>query len=88
MKTIVLSDFGRPARLELLDVETPRPKESEVLIRVHATTVTSGDVIVRNLPFPFRMVTRLALGMSRDKMLGHELAGEIEAVGEAVTRFG
>ena len=87
MKTIVLSDFGRPARLELLDVETPRPKESEVLIRVHATTVTSGDVIVRNLPFPFRMVTRLALGMSRDKMLGHELAGEIEAVGEGVTRF-
>ena len=85
MKTIVLSDFGRPARLELLEVERPRPRKNELLIRVHATTVTSGDVILRNLPFPIRIGMRLALG--RGRILGHELAGEIEAVGGEVTRF-
>jgi NADPH:quinone reductase-like Zn-dependent oxidoreductase len=85
VKTIVLSDFGRPARLELVEVERPRPRKNELLIRIHATTVTSGDVIIRNLPFPVRIGMRLALGRSR--VLGHELAGEVEAVGAEVTQF-
>jgi len=85
VKTIVLSDFGRPARLELQEVERPRPRKNELLITIHATTVTSGDVILRNLAFPIRIGMRLALGRSR--ILGHELAGEIEAVGSEVTRF-
>jgi len=85
VKTVVLSDFGRPARLELVEVERPRPRKNELLIRIHATTVTSGDVILRNLPLPIRIGMRLALGRSR--ILGHELAGEVEAVGGEVTRF-
>jgi NADPH:quinone reductase-like Zn-dependent oxidoreductase len=85
VKTIVLSDFGRPARLELQEVERPRPRKNEFLITIRATTVTSGDVILRNLPFPIRIGMRLALGRSR--ILGHELAGEVEAVGGEVTRF-
>jgi NADPH:quinone reductase-like Zn-dependent oxidoreductase len=85
VKTVGLSGFGRRARLELLDVERPRLRKNELLIRIHATTVTSGDVIVRNLPFPIRIGMRLALG--RGRILGHELAGEIEAVGGEVTRF-
>ena len=85
MKTVGLSGFGRSGRLELLEVEKPLPRKNELLIRIHATTVTSGDVIVRKLPFPLRIGLRLALGRSR--VLGHELAGEIEAVGGEVTRF-
>jgi NADPH:quinone reductase-like Zn-dependent oxidoreductase len=85
VKTIVLSDFGQPARLELREVARPGPRKNELLIRIHATTVTSGDVIIRKLPFPIRIWMSLALG--RGRILGHELAGEIEAVGGEVTRF-
>jgi NADPH:quinone reductase-like Zn-dependent oxidoreductase len=85
VKAVVLSGLGRSGRLELLEVEKPLPRKDELLIRIHATTVTSGDVIVRKLPFPIRIGLRLALGPGR--ILGHELAGEIEAVGGEVTRF-
>jgi NADPH:quinone reductase-like Zn-dependent oxidoreductase len=85
VKTVGLSGFGRSGRLEFIEVERPRPRKNELLIRIRATTVTSGDVIVRNLAFPLRIGMRLALGRAR--ILGHELAGEIEAVGGEVTRF-
>jgi len=85
VKTVSLSGLGRSARLELVEVERPRPRKNELVIRIHATTVTSGDVILRNLAFLIRIGMRLALGRSR--ILGHELAGEIEAVGGEVTRF-
>ena len=85
MKAVVLSGFGRSGSLELLEVEKPLPKKDELLIRIRATTVTSGDVIVRKLPFPIRIGLRLAFGP--DRILGHELAGDIESVGGEVTRF-
>jgi NADPH:quinone reductase-like Zn-dependent oxidoreductase len=85
VKTVGLSGFGRYGRLELLEVEKPLPRKNELLIRIHATTVTIGDVIVRKLPFPIRIGLRFALG--RGRVLGHELAGEVEAVGGEVTRF-
>jgi NADPH:quinone reductase-like Zn-dependent oxidoreductase len=85
VKTVGLSGFGRSGRLELLEVEKPLPRKNELLIRIRATTVTSGDVIVRKLPFPMRIGLRLALGPGR--ILGHELAGDIESVGGEVTRF-
>jgi NADPH:quinone reductase-like Zn-dependent oxidoreductase len=85
MKTVVLSDFGLSGRLELAEVPTPRPRPNELLIRIHAATVTIGDVIITKLPFPVRIGLRLALG--KGKVLGHELAGEVLEVGGEVTRF-
>jgi NADPH:quinone reductase-like Zn-dependent oxidoreductase len=68
-----------------MEAEKPRPRKDELLIRIHATTVTIGDVIIRRLPFPIRIGLGLVLGKGR--VLGHELAGEVEAVGADVTRF-
>ena len=85
MKTVGLSGFGRSGRIDLVEVEKPLPKKGELLIRIRATTVTSGDVIVRKLPFPIRIGLRLTLG--RGRVLGHELAGEVESVGGEATRF-
>jgi NADPH:quinone reductase-like Zn-dependent oxidoreductase len=87
MKAIVISKYGPPEGLEFKDVEKPTPKTNEVLIKIHATTVTKGDVILRSLSLPLRLVFRLAFGLGKNRILGHELAGEIEAVGEDVTLF-
>ncbi|WP_455278407.1 NAD(P)-dependent alcohol dehydrogenase [[Eubacterium] cellulosolvens] len=87
MKAIVVSKYGLPEGLQLKDVEKPTPKTNEVLIRIHATTVTKGDVILRSLSLPLRLVFRLAFGLGKNRILGHELAGEIEAVGKDVTLF-
>ena len=69
----------------------PAPKVHEVLIRIHATTVTTGDWRARSLEMPpgFGLLARLVFGVfgPRKSILGTELAGEIEAVGKAVTRF-
>jgi NADPH:quinone reductase-like Zn-dependent oxidoreductase len=85
VKTVALTGFGRSARLEFLEVERPRPRKNQLLIRIRATTVTIGDVTIRKLPFPLRVVLRLALG--RGRVLGHELAGDVESVGGEVRRF-
>lgn len=91
MKAIVYERYGPPDVLELREVEKPTPKVHEVLIRIHATTVTSGDWRVRslNVPIGFRLISRLIFGLSRPKqpILGTELAGEIESVGKEVSKF-
>ena len=87
MKAVVCTKYGPPEGLQLQEVEKPTPKDHQVLIKIHATTVTSGDVKLRRLKFPLRLVFSLVLGLRRDNMLGHELAGEIEAVGRDVRRF-
>jgi NADPH:quinone reductase-like Zn-dependent oxidoreductase len=86
MKAIVCTKYGSPDVLQLKDVEKPVPGDHEVLIKVHAATVTRGDVILRSLKFPMGLVLRV-FGMKQKKTPGHEFAGEIEAVGQAVTRF-
>lgn len=78
--------------LQLREVEKPTPKEDEVLIKIHAATVTAGDCEVRSLKFPiwFRLPMRIYAGLRRPKritILGQELAGEIDAVGRKVTKF-
>ncbi|MGD2251793.1 MAG: NAD(P)-dependent alcohol dehydrogenase [Anaerolineales bacterium] len=87
MKAIVCTKGGPPEVLQLREIEKPEPGDSEVSIRIHATTVTAGDVILRSLTGLPRFVFGLAFGLGRDKILGHELAGVIEAAGREVTRF-
>ena len=87
MKAIVITKYGPPDGLQLKEVEKPTPKDNEVLVKIHATTVTSGDVILRSLTGPLRIVFGLFFGLGKNKILGHELAGEIESVGKDVKRF-
>jgi NADPH:quinone reductase-like Zn-dependent oxidoreductase len=86
MRAIVFDRYGPPDVQRLEDVERPVPKDDEVLIKIHATTVTRTDTGLRaGKPF----ITRFFTGLRRPKqrILGTELAGEIEAVGAAVTEF-
>ena len=72
MKAIVCTEYGPADGLQLKEVEKPTPGEDQVLIRIHATTVTSGDVILRSLKFPLRIVFHLAFGVGKNKVLvGH-----------------
>jgi NADPH:quinone reductase-like Zn-dependent oxidoreductase len=92
MKAIVHTEYGPPDELQLKEVEKPVPKEDEVLIKIHATTVTTSDCNVRNLTFApklFRFPMRMQLGFNKPKtnVLGVDLCGEIEAVGADVKRF-
>ncbi len=91
MKAIVCTRYGPPEVLQLREVEKPIPKDNEVLIRIHAATVTKGDCELRSLKLPllWKLLVRVGFGFRapRKKILGQELAGEIEAVGNAVTLF-
>lgn len=92
MKAIVYTEYGSPDVLQLKTVEKPAPKDDEVLIRVHAATVTTGDVNMRGFTFVppgFGPLPRLMFGLNapRKTILGAEVAGEIEAVGKEVTTF-
>jgi NADPH:quinone reductase-like Zn-dependent oxidoreductase len=88
MKAIVCTKWGSPDVLELREVEKPIPKDNEVLIRIDATTVTAGDCELRGLkqPLMMQLLMRMGFGLRgpRKKILGQELAGEIEAVGKNV----
>jgi len=86
MRAVVHDRYGPPGVLRVEDVERPVPKDDEVLVRVHATTVTRTDCHMRAAR-PF--IWRFMLGLRRPKrrILGVELAGEVEAVGPAVTRY-
>ena len=86
MKAIVCTKYGSPDVLQLKEVEKPAPKEDEVLIRVHAATVTRGDVMLRKL-HPLLFLPLLLFGTRRKKIPGHEFAGVIESAGKAVKRF-
>ncbi|PLR69523.1 MULTISPECIES: NAD(P)-dependent alcohol dehydrogenase [Bacillaceae] len=91
MKAIVCTRYGSPEVLELKEVEKPAPKDNEILVKVHATTVASGDIRVRSFKSPILLwlPMRIFLGLSkpRKSILGVELAGEIEKIGRNVTKF-
>ena len=91
MKAAVVERYGPPEVVQVRDVPAPSPGPGEVLIRAHATTVNSGDARVRALRVPRGMapLMRMRLGLTRPRMpiLGFDTAGEVEAVGEGVTRF-
>lgn len=91
MKAIVCTKYGPPDVLELQEIEKPVPKDNEVLIRIHATTVTAGDVRIRSFTFPLLVwpLVRIMFGVRKPRkgVLGHEVAGEIESVGKGVKQF-
>jgi len=88
---MVTTKYGPPEVLEITEREKPTPQKNEVLIKIHATTVSVGDIKMRGLDLPSgqKIAARLFLGWSKPKkdILGMEAAGEIEAVGSEVTKF-
>jgi len=91
MKAAVYDHYGPPEVVYIKEVPTPQPKDNEVLVRIHATTVNSGDWRVRSLDVPagFGLIMRLAMGIfaPRNKILGMEFSGVVEAIGKDVTKF-
>ena len=91
MKAIIWTKYGSPDVLDFKEIEKPTPRDDEVLIRVVAATVFAGDCEMRGFDFPlsFWLPLRIMFGLRRPraKILGQELAGEIEAVGNEVTQF-
>lgn len=91
MKAAVYGKYGPPSVIDVTEVEKPVVKDDEILIRIRATTVSSGDWRVRSLhmPFGFGLFARPMFGFfgPRQPILGSELAGDIEAVGKNVTKF-
>jgi NADPH:quinone reductase-like Zn-dependent oxidoreductase len=91
MKAMIWTKYGSPDGLQPREVEKPTPMDNEVLIRVHAATVTAGDCELRSFKFSICrwLPIRLWLGLRkpRKEILGQELAGEVEAVGKDVKSF-
>jgi NADPH:quinone reductase-like Zn-dependent oxidoreductase len=86
MKAIVCTKQGPPEVLQLREVEKPAPNANEILIKVHASTDTTGDVMLRKL-HPLLFLPMRLFGVKRKQTPGHEFAGEVEAVCRDVIRF-
>jgi NADPH:quinone reductase-like Zn-dependent oxidoreductase len=93
VKAILHSQYGSPDLLQIKEVDAPVPKDDEVLISIRATTVSTGDCNIRDFTFVTKSmlpIARLIFGIRRPwkaRILGTELAGEVERVGKNVTRF-
>ncbi|MHC1710140.1 MAG: NAD(P)-dependent alcohol dehydrogenase [Methanomassiliicoccales archaeon] len=87
MKAVIMTGSGPPEVLQLRDVEKPVPGDDEMLVRVHASTVTTGDAILRRMPRFVMGPIMTIMGYKLKKIAGHELAGVVEAVGKDIRSF-
>lgn len=99
MKAIVYNHYGPPEVLQLKEVAKPTPGDNEILIKVYATPVSFGDLLVRNfkavtpkkfhMPFLFWLIGKFYFGFSKPRITtpGSELSGVVESVGKNVKRF-
>jgi 2-desacetyl-2-hydroxyethyl bacteriochlorophyllide A dehydrogenase len=92
MKAIVWTKYGSPDSLKLQEVEQPVPKDDEILVKIHAASVTAGDCEMRRLQLPLglSLPVRLYVGLFKPKripVLGQELAGEVVEVGRNVKSY-
>jgi NADPH:quinone reductase-like Zn-dependent oxidoreductase len=93
MKAIVCTKYGPPEVLQLKEVEKPVPGKNELCIKIHATTVTSSDCILRGFNIPawqpvgFMMGVVMGFGKPRNPILGMVAAGEVDSTGKNVRRF-
>lgn len=91
MKAVVYEKYGPPNVLNLIEVKKPVPEGNEILVKVSATTVTSGDTRLRSSNFPplAWLIIRLMFGLfkPKKKILGHEFSGIVEAIGKDVIKY-
>ncbi len=99
LKAIIYEEYGSPDVLKIKETDKPVPKDNQILIRIHATSVNYGDLVARkfkyitrrefNMPTPLLYLSRLMFGWNKPKkkILGSEFAGEVEEIGKAVKRF-
>lgn len=92
MKVVTYSKYGSPEVLQMNTIDKPEVKDHEILIKIHGTTVTSGDVRQRRgtrKSLPLWPISKFSIGMLKPKknMLGFDLAGEVEAIGKNVHKF-
>lgn len=88
MKAVICTKYGPPEVLQLNEVDKPIPKDNEVLIKIHATTVSSADGIMRKSEsFESRVILGFRKPRKKYRIIGLELAGEIESIGKEVKRF-
>jgi NADPH:quinone reductase-like Zn-dependent oxidoreductase len=86
MKAMVRDAYGPPSLLRLEDVQKPVAGEGEVLVRVRAASANAGDWhLMRGTPLPFRFIE--GLRTPRHRILGTDIAGNVEAVGSGVSQF-
>jgi len=87
MKAIVCTKYGSPDVLQLKEVEKPVPGDNEILVKINASTVTRGDVIIRKIPRLILLPMGMLFGFKAKKITGHEFSGEVEKVGKNVKLF-
>ncbi|MEL6867136.1 MAG: NAD(P)-dependent alcohol dehydrogenase, partial [Bacteroidota bacterium] len=86
MKAVVCTGYGSPEVLQIQETNLPQPKDKEILLKIHATSATSGDARIRRAD-PY--IVRLIFGFKRPKnaVLGVVVAGEVKAIGKSVSKF-
>ncbi len=91
MKAVVATGYGSPEVLQLRKVNKPQPNKNEVLIKIHATSVTASDILIRglNAPLIYKLIVQLAFGFGkpRNPILGMVVSGTIAGKGKNVTKF-